>query len=157
MAFRNPIAGTHAHGAPFAPGSTNRVKNKASQREPGGNTSTTGSKARMFSSSPTVSPQSKQIQSQISATPAPFKNAAGILKPVPTASIEATPGPVAKPASGLRRASNIPLNPPAGPVGGFKPTTLGKTVGVKPSSWKRKVGNMNASSTKGGHSLLYGD
>jgi hypothetical protein len=155
MAIRNPNIGTHSNGAAFAPGSGIGPKKNKGQSEPQGNKVTTGSKANMFSSSPMVSPQSKQIQSQISATPAPFKNAAGILKPVPSASIEAAPGPVAKPAAGLRRVNSVPANPPVGPVGGFKPSTLGLTVGVKPA--KRKVGNMNASSKKGGHSLLYGD
>lgn len=152
---RDPAKGTHSHGAPFAPGSPFTPRNKASQPEPAGNKVKTSASYQMTPKLPTVSPQSRQAQSQISAPPAPFKNPNAIANaPVGTASIEAAPGPVQKPASGLRN-SKAPFHPNPAEAGSVRPSTLNKMVGYGKSP--RKVGKITAGATKGGHSLLYGD
>lgn len=151
---RNPNKGRHAAGANPAPGSTFRPRNSASQTEPASNKVTTGSKKFGAPKNPSINStnQVAQAQSQISANPAPFKNPAGIAN----ASTPATMpyGSTFKHTVG-QVGSRAPKNPPAGPVGGFKPKTLAKQVGYRTAP--RKIGKMTASATKGGHSLLYGD
>ena len=155
---RNTNIGRHSAGANPAPGSTFKPRNAGSQPEPASNKVKTGSKGQMTPRLPMTNPtnQAVQAQSQISAPPVPFKNPAGPVGSAPgKAPRGAVPGPVQKPYAGLR-GSGAPKNPDAGPVGGFKPKTLGKQVGYV-NNPPRKIGKMTASAKKGGHSLLYGD
>lgn len=152
---RNPNKGRHHAGANPAPGSTFKPHNSGSQSEPSGNKVTTGSKTFGAPKNPSINStnQVAQAQSQISANPAPFKNPAG---PANLSTPSTMPyGSTFKHTSGLNM-SKAPKNPPAGPVGGMKPKTLGLTVGVN-FPGKKKKGAMTASAKKGGHSLLYGD
>lgn len=152
---RNPAKGTHAHGANPAPGSTFRPRNSGRQSEPASNKVTTSSKRFGAPKNPSINSanQVAQVQSQIAANPAPFKNPAGAANASAPAVMPY--GSTFKHTSGLS-GSKAPKNPSAAPVGGFKPKTLGKQVGYNFPGKKIKH-KMTASATKGGHSLLYGD
>lgn len=152
---RNINTGRHAVGSNPAPGSGVQPKNRAGQAAPAGNSPKTGASYQMTPKNPITNPtnQAAQAQSQISAPPAPFKNPAGIVGLGAPATMPY--GSTFKHTAGLS-GSKAPRNPPAGPVGGFKPKTLGKQVGYNFPGKKHKS-PMTASAKKGGHSLLYGD
>jgi hypothetical protein len=154
-AGRNISTGRHNIGANPAPGSGTRPPNRAGQAAPAGNSPTTAQPGFGAPRPPQTNPtnQSQQVQSQISAQPAPFKIPMGLgQKSV------AQNGDI-KSGNGMigQKGNQAPKNPPAGPVGGFKPKTLGLTVGVRPTPPAKKGKIKIGGATKGGHSLLYGD
>lgn len=147
---RNTNAGRHAAGANPAPGSGIRPPNKSSQAEPASNKVKTASMGQMSPKNPSTNStqQVSQVQSQISAPPAPFKTTSGILGMGAPAVMPY--GPTSKHTSGLS-GSKAPAHPPKQ----YKIATKSHMVGV--TQGKRKIGKMTASAKKGGHSLLYGD
>lgn len=118
----------------------------------------TGGKTEMRPKAPSTSVNnSLQAQANIQRPPAPFKNPAGIANvPAPTGPKGVNPGSVTRQQNAGLSGSKAPSNPPVGPVGNYRPKTLGKMVGVNFPGKKVKYA-MNASAKKGGHSLLYGD
>lgn len=111
----------------------------------------TGGKTEMRPRNPSTNStqQVTQVQSQISAPPAPFKTTQGIVNTPAPGTMQN--GSTFKPTAGLAGAK-APAHPPKQ----YTIKSKGKMVGVNfPGKKVKHV--MNASAKKGGHSLLYGD